>query len=754
SVWRDGYYMGDNNSSANDIYVFQREVMLTGGPSPKSVGFNNAWRPSSVDGFMCVPPIDNDGPFAPTGTPGLYIAFNDDAFGGGTDQLWIYELAVDWTTTTNSTFNRVQQLEVPAFDANFGNNWNNITQKGTSQKVDGIPQVIMNVPQYRNFGTYQTIVCCHTVDVDATNHAGIRWYELRRSGTNPWTLRQSGTYAPDALNRWMGCIMLNNFSNLALAYSVSSTDEYPGIRFCGQSAAAYSSASGVMDIMEDTIHVGTNSQTSANRWGDYAQVSVDPSDDKTFWFTTEYIGSGGSRKTKIASFVFQSRPIATTEAATYVTGSTATINGIVNPQGLETTYYFKYGPNGFSLNDSTPAQIVGSGTDTVHVSFPLSGLLINKKYYYQIFAYSLAGTVSGAKLNFTTLNEPAFLTVTPPVQNVALASGSTGYQVSSNTTWTVGNSASWSTLDTTAGAGVDSIHATFEENTTPYSRIDTLTFISSAGSQPALLVQAGIPAILLITPPVQNVNVNSGTTDFAVTSNVTWTASSDAPWCTVTPSGNGDGTITATFGENTVVGTRTATITVVGTGAGAQTVTVVQDGIAAILSVTPLTQNVPAEAGSTTFNVTSNTTWTVASDAPWCTATAGGTGNGTINADYLLNTTTDPRVANLQVIAAGVAAVQLTVNQARPANGIDEHATPDFNIYPNPSTGSVTFIPGLNDYNEIEITIHDVNGKKVYTQTYNDRNIHNLDLSALASGAYQVTVKSKERVTTTKLVIL
>ncbi|MBM3435428.1 MAG: hypothetical protein FJY07_04315 [Bacteroidetes bacterium] len=179
-IWQDGYYMGTNNSSGNDIYVFQRSQMLTGGTA-QFVGFNNAWRPTTIDGFVCVPPVDNDGTFAPTGAPGLFIAFNDDAIGGGSDQLWIYELTANWTTPSSSTFNRVQTIGVTAFDSNFGNNWDNIKQPGTTQELDAIPQVIMNIPQYRNFGTYQTIVCCHTVDVDATDHAGIRWYELRRT---------------------------------------------------------------------------------------------------------------------------------------------------------------------------------------------------------------------------------------------------------------------------------------------------------------------------------------------------------------------------------------------------------------------------------------------------------------------------------------------------------------------------------------------------------------------------------------------
>jgi len=301
SVWQDGYYMGDNNSSSNDIYVFERSQMLTGATNPKFVGFNNTWRPGSVDGFMCVPPVDNDGTFAPAGDPGLFIAMSDDAFNSGTDQLWIYELAVNWVNTSASTFNRVQQLDVAPFDSNFGNNWDNIKQLGTNQEVDAVPQVIMNVPQYRNFGSYQTIVCCHSVDVDNTDHSGVRWYELRRtSSSSPWTVRQQSTYAPDIHSRWMGSIMLNGNNEIGLGYSISSSTMYPGIRFCGQTSAEYNNANGILDFPEDTIQIGASSQTSMNRWGDYSQLSVDPSDNGTFWFTSEYISSG-THKTKVAA---------------------------------------------------------------------------------------------------------------------------------------------------------------------------------------------------------------------------------------------------------------------------------------------------------------------------------------------------------------------------------------------------------------------------------------------------------------------
>lgn len=297
-VWQDGYYMGTNTFNGDDIYVFERSQMLNG-LTAQMVGFDNPWRPSGDTAFVCVPPLDNDGDFAPAGSPGVFIAFNDDAIGGGSDELWIYELDVDWTTPANSTFDRVQQIAVASFDSDFGLTWNNISQPVTTSKLDAIPQVIMNPPQYRNFGSHQTIVCCHTVDVDNTDHAGIRWYELRKT-TGNWTVRQQGTYAPDEHSRWMGSIVMNEANEIALGYSISSTSVYPGLRYCGQTAAENDSATGILDFLEGTIQTGSLYQSGINRWGDYSAMSVDPNDDETFWFTSQYVGPS-TRATRIAS---------------------------------------------------------------------------------------------------------------------------------------------------------------------------------------------------------------------------------------------------------------------------------------------------------------------------------------------------------------------------------------------------------------------------------------------------------------------
>ena len=521
-IWQDGYYMGTNTGSGNDTYVFERSKMLIGAANPQMVAFDNSWRPGS--GFLCVPPLDNDGAFAPAGSPGLFIAFNDDAVAGGSDQLWIYELAVNWTTPANSTFVRSQQIAVTAFDSQFNANWDDITQPGT-QKLDGVPQVIMNAPQYRNFGDYQTIVCCHTVDVDATNHAGIRWYELRKTSTNPWTIRQSGTYAPDASSRWMGSIMLNGSGKIGLAYSIASSSIYPGIRYCGQSSSAYTNASGVLDIPEEIIHNGTVAQTTYNRWGDYSLLSVDPTDDETFWYSTEYVKSGGTLKgTKIASFRFGNNPQVSTLAATSVAPTTATLNGTVNPNSLATNYYFQWGTT-VSYGYTTSSTSAGTGTSNVAVSSNIAGLIAGTTYHFRLVAINNDGTTYGN--DFTFLPGAASIT-TNSISSITTSSASSGGNVINDgglsvtvrgVCWNTSSNPTTANSKTTDGGGIGTFTSSIlglAANTTYYVRAYATNSAGTFyGNELSFTTLSNLPT--LTTTAISSISLNSASSGGNIT---------------------------------------------------------------------------------------------------------------------------------------------------------------------------------------------------------------------------------------------
>ncbi|MCX6268551.1 MAG: GEVED domain-containing protein [Bacteroidetes bacterium] len=296
-IWRDSYLLG-LNCGTDDIAAFDRNQMLAGNASPQVVKFDNPWFPAS--GWHCAQPCDNDGAFAPFGTPGIFLLVNDGAW-GGSDQMWVYSLSVNWSSPGTASFTRINTLAVTSFDSNFGGTWDNIPQPGTAQKIEVLSNLLMYRAQYRNFGTYQSIVCCHDVDVNGADHAGIRWYELRNTGAG-WTVYQQSTYAPDANHRWMASISQNGSAEIALGFTVASSTVYPSIRYTGRTA---SDPLGTMTFAETTILGGTQSQTDGNRWGDYTSMSIDPNDDKTFWYTSQYAGgSAWNWHTRIASFKF------------------------------------------------------------------------------------------------------------------------------------------------------------------------------------------------------------------------------------------------------------------------------------------------------------------------------------------------------------------------------------------------------------------------------------------------------------------
>ena len=78
---------------------------------------------------------------------------------------------------------------------------------------------------YRNFGGHEALVSNLTVDVDGTDRAGVRWFEVRKTGST-WSLYQEGTYAPDATHRWMGSVAQDHMGNMALGYSASSSRSF------------------------------------------------------------------------------------------------------------------------------------------------------------------------------------------------------------------------------------------------------------------------------------------------------------------------------------------------------------------------------------------------------------------------------------------------------------------------------------------------------------------------------------------------
>src|SRR5712671_3727307 len=153
---------------------------------------------------------------------------------------------------------------------------------------------------YRNFGSHESLVVNHSVV--AGSSGGVRWYEIQNPGGTPVVAQQS-TFAPDSSYRWMGSIAMDQSGDMALGYSVSSSSVSPSVRFTGRVPTDPAST---METEVSAVAGSGSDSTGLTRWGDYSAMTVDPVDDCTFWYTTEYMKTTGTFNwnTRIANFKF------------------------------------------------------------------------------------------------------------------------------------------------------------------------------------------------------------------------------------------------------------------------------------------------------------------------------------------------------------------------------------------------------------------------------------------------------------------
>lgn len=311
-IWPDAYYVGANEGPA--VYALDRAKMLAAQPAtlqrkavPRlgGLGFQMTV-PASVQGTT--PP--------PAGSPGLFGRQNDDertrpgSNDPSQDFLELFTLQVDWTTPANTTLTGPIRIGEAEFDSRFTvSGFGAIHQPGTGTTLDPLLEVLMFPLSYRNFGDHESLIGNHVTQIQSGNIAGIRWFELRRSGgaAGTWSLYQQGTFAPtDAggpISRWMGAIGIDQAGSIALGYSVARAAPavYPGLRYVGRRAG---DPAGVMSTAETSLIEGSSSQSGIDRWGDYFQMGVDADDGCTFWFTGMYQPAGGSWTTRIGAFRF------------------------------------------------------------------------------------------------------------------------------------------------------------------------------------------------------------------------------------------------------------------------------------------------------------------------------------------------------------------------------------------------------------------------------------------------------------------
>jgi len=399
ATWPDAYYIAmdleDPNNSFQEVGVLacalDRTHMLVGGTPNTPQCFNF---PNTITGTLALAhsfqPADVEGTTPPpAGAPEYFASIQNPPNDGVTTtstSFNLFQFHVNWSTPSLSTFTQgtvpVSTYTPGCYLVTAPVNTICVPESSTSSTgkyIDSVGDRFMFRFAYRNFGTYQSYLVSHTVQVGTGtgSQTGIRWYELRGSGTP--TLFQYGTISPDqSLYRFMSSITQDQTGNAAVGYSVSSSSTHPGI------AASWWSLANQTQPTEISLFSGNGDEENQPNWGDYTSMTVDPVDGCTFWYVNEYYAanqtSSPNWNTRISNFSLPTCGAVTLTPAplsfgSHAVGTTSTVQQLTLKNGesgflsISNVAFGGANPGDFKESNNCGAGIAQGATCTISVLF-------------------------------------------------------------------------------------------------------------------------------------------------------------------------------------------------------------------------------------------------------------------------------------------------------------------------------------------------------------------------------------------------
>ncbi|MGA7906126.1 MAG: choice-of-anchor D domain-containing protein [Candidatus Sulfotelmatobacter sp.] len=673
AAWPDAYYvsfdLNDPDLSDREVgfvaCAFDRTNMLVNGTANTPICFRepnpvtttlylaHSLIPAGVDGTT--PP--------PAGRDEYLVSIQNPPNDGKTVTSSVFNLwdfHVDWAIPANSTFTQSSVSVAPytpgCYTAGAPANTVCVPEPSTAttrNSIDSVGDRFMPGFDYRNFGSYESFLVSHAVltGSGANKQTGVRWYELRGSGTP--ALFQDGTVSPDStLYRFMPSIAEDSAGNAAVGYSTSSSGTHPSI------SASYFSLTNPAPPTEIPLFTGTGDEENSYHWGDYTSMTVDPVDGCTFWYVNEYFPTNqtGSQiiwNTRIANFklpscgsvtlapsslTFASQTVGTTSPAQNVT--------LTNNQsvalGISGISFTGANNTDFAQTNTCGSSVGVGGTCTISVTFTPSAagtrtatLNVNDDGPNSPQTVSLTGTGASS----------ATLTVSPGSINfgnqvTGTTSGISAVQITNNGSGAVNFSAiavtgtnssdfaqSNNCQPSLPGLQGCTVNVTFTPSATG-SRSASLTLTDDASNSPQTVGLSGL-GVAPVTLSATSLNfgavlINSTSTAPTITltnnqsialSNISISVIGSAAFTQVNTCGSGipargHCNITVTFAP-TVAGLQTATVNVADSaGNSPQTISLKGTGVLAVAmnpaSLSFATQKVGTTSPAKKITVTNN----------------------------------------------------------------------------------------------------------------------------------------------------
>ena len=306
-IWGDGLYMTANMFAGGSafrearVYAFRLSDLINGTPVANVVidTISDPNRPAALL------PANYRGTLPPAGRDAFIIGEATLDFG-----FIVYKFRPDFAVPANSTFTGPTVVSQSAY-GNFG-----FTVPSSGNGLDTVGDRLLMQAQYRNINGVESLWVQHNVGPpdQSGQPVGIQWAQINVTGgtivANPVQQQIYNNLSGDGLHRWMGSLAVDRQGNMALGYSVTNTGVNPSIRYNGRLST---DPLNTLPQGEVVMQAGGGSQSgncpnttvTCTRWGDYSAMTVDPTDDCTFWYTNQYYSvSGLNWQTRIASFRF------------------------------------------------------------------------------------------------------------------------------------------------------------------------------------------------------------------------------------------------------------------------------------------------------------------------------------------------------------------------------------------------------------------------------------------------------------------
>ena len=354
------------------------------------------------------------------------------------------------------------------------------------------------------------------------------------------------------------------------------------------------------------------------------------------------------------------------------------------------------GAGAVTLSVTTGALTAGSYTGTVILS-ATGASSVTVPVTFTVTAAPLAPAIGASPASFSFT---AQVGSNPATQTLTISNTGGG-----TLNWTASDNAPWLTLSTTSGTGNSPTTLTVNTAALTAGNHNALITLTAPGATSvtvpvALTIAAApVPPAIGVSPlslsfTAQQGGANPATQALAISNTgggtLTWTASDDAAWLSVSPAsgtGNGPATVTAILGT-LATGTHTGTITLSATGASSVSIpvslTVTAAPVPPAIGASPTSLTFAAtQGGANPANQTltiSNTgggtlNWSVSDSAAWLTASpTSGAGNGSVTLTVATGTLpAGSHTGTVTIAATGATSVTIPVTfvvAAPPAIGM------------------------------------------------------------------------------------